>query len=146
MSLESDFLAVMQASDVLSEFLPGGMYSAIEVGEISRQFTPDVFDANKELQPCALVKVGVEIPRGPYPESVQTPVQIFFYQKYTSTDIDNAMTVAFALFNYKKIGNGTWRVEYESGAWNQADDALNAIMHVLRFNVIRLRQPYEGGS
>lgn len=144
MSLEDDFLAVMQGSDLLIYLLPGGMYSAITVGEISRQFTPEAFDANSELQPCALVKIGVEVPRGPYPDSVQTPVQIFFYQKYTSAEIDNAMTITFALLNYAKIGVGTWRVEYESGGWNQADDVLNAILHVLRFNAIRIRQPYGG--
>lgn len=146
MNLEDDFIEVMQADEALMAILNGGVYSAIAVGEISKQLTPAVFDANKELQPCALVKMGVETPRGPYPDSVQTPVQIFFYQYRTASAIDDAMALAFALFNYRKIGDGTWRVEYESGAWNQSDDVLNAYLHIMRFVVVRRKLPLEGGS
>lgn len=146
MNLEDEFLAVMATSDSLAELLPGGQYSAIGVGEISRQFTPDVFDNNQELQPCALVKMGTEVPFGPYPESARAIVQIFFYQRNATQDIDDAMAIVFPLLNYKKIGAGTWRIEYENAAWNQPDDVLNANMHIMRFAAIRLKQPFEGGS
>jgi hypothetical protein len=77
---------------------------------------------------------------------VQTPVQLFFYEYRTAVHIDDAMAIAFDLFNYKKIGAGTWRIEYESGSWNQSDDVLNANLHVMRFVAVRIRRPFEGGS
>lgn len=146
MSLEDDFIAAMEMDDLLVAALTGGIYSALLVGEISRQVTPNAFDVNGELSPCALVKMGVEVPRGPYPDSVQTPVQLFFYQQRTATEIDDAMSICFDLFNRARVGTGTWQVEYESGSWNQSDDVLDAFLHVMRFVAVRIRRPFEGGS
>lgn len=140
MTLETDFKDVMEDDNDLMELLSGGVYEAIEVGEISRQLTPGAFDANKELQPCALVKLGTEIPRGPYDTSVQTPVQIFFYEKSGSAvNSDRAMAIVYFLFNRKKVGEGVWTIEHESTTWNQSDDALDAILGVMRFVAVRLK-------
>jgi len=139
MTLESDFASVMEAESDLMDLLTGGVYEAIQVGEVSRQITPDAFDANKEIQPCALVKMGTEIPRGPYVTSVQTPVNIFFYERGSSVSIDEAMDMVYFLFNGQKVGDGVWRIEHESSTWNQSDDALDANLCVLRFVAVRLK-------
>lgn len=139
MTLESDFKDLMEADDDLMDLLSGGVYEAIQVGEISRQRTPGAFDSNKELEPCALVKMGVEIPRGPYVTSVQTSVQVFFYEHLSSVNIDAAMEIVYFMFNGAKVGEGVWRIEHESSIWNQSDDALDATLCVIRFVAVRLK-------
>lgn len=63
MSIRDEIAAVLSADETLGDLLPGGVYAG---GEISRQKTPDAFDANLELQACALVSGGTEAPVGPY--------------------------------------------------------------------------------
>lgn len=143
MSVQADIAAVLQADGTLMAILTGGVYLADEVGEISRQNTPGAFDADQELRPCALISEGTELPRGPFEEagatSVGTPVNVFFYQRHGYASIAAAMERAFPLLNGGKIGSGTWRVEYENSLKNQADQALEASLGVLRFTVVRLR-------
>lgn len=146
MNLEAEFKDVMEADNDLMERLTGGVYEAIEVGEVSRQLTPGAFDANKEIKPCALVKLGTEIPRGPYDTSVQTPVQIFFYESRSAVNIDRAMAIVYFLFTGQKVGEGVWRVEHESTTWNQSDDALDANLGIMRFVAVRLKSPTENPS
>jgi hypothetical protein len=146
MTLESDFVTVMQADNELMALLAGGVHQALAVGQISRQNTPAAYDENSELQPCALVKLETEIPTGPYPNSVQTPVSIYFYQREHGDVIDEAMALVFPMFNRVKLGSGVWRVEYENSVWNQYDAALECALNMMRFNVIRLKPATpEGG-
>lgn len=150
MTLETDFITLINADLDLTALLPGKVYSAIEVDEISRQLTPDAFNANKELLACALVKQGIELPRGPYRQSgamsVQTNVTIFLYEYRTSENIDQAMDYLIDLFSEKRIADGMWNIEYENGSWNQTDDTLNANLCVLRFNAVRMKTALAGGS
>lgn len=144
MSVQGDIAAVLQADGALMAILTGGLYEQDEVGEISRQNTPEAYDADQELLPCALVAEGTELPRGPYQHnevgySVLTPVDIFFYQRYGYASIAAAMERTFALLAGQKIGSGTWRVEYGNSIKNQFDQALNASLGVLRFEAMRLR-------
>jgi len=144
MTVQTDIAAVLEANTALMTILTGGLYEQDEVGEISRQSTPSAFDSNKELKPCALVAEGTELPRGGIDHagigvSVQTPINIFFYERTGYSNIAAAMEASFALLNGKKIGSATWRVEYENSVKNQVDQSLNASMGVQRFMVVRLR-------
>lgn len=141
MTLETDFKDLMEADDDLMELLPGGIYEAIQVGEISRQSTPEAFDENQEIQPCAFIRMGTETKRGPYPNSVQTPVSIYMYERGTSEDIDVAMGIVYSMFNEKRVGsgNGVWNVEYNTGSWNEFDTGLNCNLCVMRFVAVRLK-------
>ena len=145
MTVQGDIAAVLEASTPLMAILTGGIYEQDEVGEISRQATAAAFDANKELKPCALVAEGTELPRGGIDHagigvSVQTPVNIYFYERSGYSNIAAAMAISFGLLNGQKIGSATWRVEYENTVKNQVDTALmNASLGVQRFTVVRLR-------
>jgi len=145
MTVQADIVAVLEASSPLMAVLTGGVYEQDEVGEISRQATADAFDSNGELKPCALVAEGTELPRGGIDHSgqgvsVQTPVNIYFYERVGYENIAAAMDLSFTLLNGQKIGSSTFRVEYENAVKNQVDQSLrNASLGVQRFMVVRLR-------
>jgi len=145
MTVQADIVTVLQASAPLLAVLTGGVYAQDDVGEISRQATSNAFDANDELKPCALVAEGTELRRGGIDHlgigtSVQTPVNIYFYERSGYTNIAAAMGLTFTLLNGKKIGNSTWRVEFENMVKNQVDQSLrNASLGIQRYMVVRLR-------
>ena len=144
MTVQGDIATVLEANAALMAVLTGGVHQMDEVGEISRQNTPGVFDANGELKPCALIGEGTEVPRGPYDHdgvgtSVGSAVTVYFYEREGYASIENAMGKVFTLLARKKVGNGTWRVEYESSIRNQADQALQSSLGLMRFVVVRLR-------
>lgn len=146
MTLEAEFKEVMEADSDLMELLTGGVYEAIQVGEISRQLTPGAFDGNMKIKPCALIKQGTEIPRGPYRTSVQTSVQIFLYEHPKLLSISVAMDILFDLFNQLKMGDGVWTVEYESSTWNErsgTDITVDWNSCAIRFVAVRLRSTTE---
>jgi hypothetical protein len=138
MTLEDTFVTLMQADTELMALLTGGVYSAIAVGEVSRQYTPAAFDENKEIMPSALVSMGTEVIQGPYHNSVKTPVMVYFYQRIGSDIIEQALNLVYELFNYQKL-DGTWLVEHDMSIFNQADQALACSLCLLRFMAVRLR-------
>lgn len=137
MSVSDDIKAVLDDNDDLTELLTGGIFNDIE--EISRQNTPDAFDANKELKPCALIKVGTESKRGPYSRSVQTPITIYFYQRDNYGVIESAMEKAYDDLNDAKIGTGVWQLMYDLSVNQQRDIALDCPLGYLRFVAVRHR-------
>jgi hypothetical protein len=144
MTVQADIAAVLAADDDLMEILTGGVYTQDDVSEISRQTTPDAFDANGELEPCALIAEGTETPRGgiDHPNvgiAVQTSVNIYYYERSGYENIAAAMDLAFSLLRGQKIGSGTWRVEYDNTIKNQEDQALKCPLGVQRFTVVRRR-------
>lgn len=145
MTVQADIAAVLLASSPLMAVLTGGVYEQDDVGEISRQATAAAFDSTtKELKPCALVAEGTEIPRGGIDHSgqgtsVQTPVNVYFYERVGYSNIASALDLAFTLLNGQKIGSSTFRVEYENSIKNQVDPSLDCSMAVQRWMVVRLR-------
>lgn len=139
MSLASDVKTVMTADATLMALLTGGVYVGVE--EVSRQNTAGAFDANRELKPCALIKLGVETQRGPFRAalSVQTPITIYFYQRNDYDVIDPAMDRTLELLHLAKIGSTTWEVEYESTVNDQRDQALDCPLATMRFVAVRRR-------
>lgn len=139
MGLSADIRTALIADGTLMGLLTGGVYEGVE--EISRQNAPAAFDANSELKPCALVKLGVESRRGPYREivSVQTPITVYFYQRDNYDVIEPAMSRTLALLHQAKIGTGTWEIEYESTVNHQRDQALDCPLSTMRFIAVRRR-------
>lgn len=139
MSLASDVQAVLSADATLMALLTGGAFAGIE--EISKQNAAGAFDANMELKPCALVKLGVETRRGPYRASVsvQTPVVIYFYQRDDYATIHPAMDRTLVLLNRSKVGTGTWEIEFESQVNDTRDIALDCPLGTMRFVAVRKR-------
>lgn len=137
MSIATDIVQELQSDDTLMDILTGGVYT--DKAEINRQDVPDAFDANGEILPCALVKLGVETPRGPYSRSVQTPLIIYFYQRAGYTSIGGAMTRTYNLLHEKKVGSTTWQVLYDSSVFHQRDAALDCPLSTLRFIAVLSR-------
>jgi hypothetical protein len=138
MSLLDDLKTALEADTTLMSVLTGGVYAGIE--EINRQSAPGAFDANREIQPCVLIKLGTESRlRSGIPNSVNTPVTIYFYERSGYENIDQAMSLAFTDLNERKIGTNVWNIEYDIAVSQQRDTALDCALGSLRFVVKRMR-------
>ncbi|HZM23777.1 MAG TPA: hypothetical protein VFC02_18650 [Anaerolineales bacterium] len=137
MSLSDDIKSTLEADDELMDLLTGGIFNDVE--EINRQDTPAAFDSQRELKPCALIKVGTESKRGPYERSVQTPITIYFYQRAGYTVIEPAMEMTYDLLNDQRIGTRVWQLIYEISVNQQRDLALDCPLGSHRFVAVRHR-------
>lgn len=137
MSLSDDVKTAMTSNTALMAVLTGGVFNDVE--EISRQLTPGAFDANLEIKPCALIKMGTESKTGPYVRSVNSPLTIYFYQRSGYASIESAMDKTFDLLNEKQIGSGVWELTYDVGVHQQRDVALDCPLGSLRFVAVRHR-------
>lgn len=135
MSLTSDIKAALEADLALMALLTGGIHTGIE--EINRQSAAGAFDANKEILPCVLIKIPLEVPAGPYVSSVRTTVTIYFYQRSGYGVIDQAISLVFTDLNEKQIGTRVWNLQYENGVYQQRDQALDCPLGTLRFTAVR---------
>ena len=143
MSFIEDVHTALLADDVLVDLLPGGIYSGAEIREISRQNTPEAFDAEKKIRPCLLVVVNTDIARGPYRRSMQTTLSVYFYQAVGFDVIKQAMDRTFDLLHDQKIGANTWSVQFSNAVENQNDNALDCSLSTQRYVAARMQQPYQ---
>ena len=131
-------VALVEADGRLAGLLSGGVHT----GEISRQSTPDAFDANGELLPCALVRIEGEAPVGPYQNSTQQFIVVTLYQQSGTDIIDTAVTQLFSLLHRVKLA-WTWECRWVGDVRDIEDEALRCSMTLSRFQITRLR---EGGG
>jgi len=143
MSFVDDVYLVLSADDVLSGLLTGGIYSGAEVREISRQNTPEAFDASLKILPCMLVVVNTDLKSGPYPRSIMTTLSVYFYQLTGYDVIDPAMARTFDLLHDQKVGSNTWNVEFSNSVENQNDIALDCSLSTQRYMAYRMKQAYQ---
>jgi len=129
-------LAVLTADSTLMTVLTGGFHSAVE---ISRQTTPEAFDADKELLPCGLLKLGTDIPTGPFPDSSQSALMTYFYQRAGYDVIDVALARVYTLLHELHVGNGIWQILWSNHVRDAEDDALGCAMAMSTYNVFRLQ-------
>lgn len=137
MSLSDDIKTALEADTPLMALLTGGIFNDVE--EISRQNTPGAFDASSELKPCALIKLGTELKRGPYARSVGTPITIYFYQRSGYSVIKQAMEMAYDDLNDERIGEGVWQLIYDISVNQQRDISLDCPLGSQRFVAVRHR-------
>ena len=135
MSLSDEIKTALEADTALMALLTGGIHTGIE--EINRQSAPTAFDANKEIQPCLLIKVPLEAKSGPYLSSVRTTFSMYFYQRSGYDVIEPAMSLVFADVNEQQIGTHVWNIEYVGGVYQQRDQALDCPLGTLRFSAVR---------
>lgn len=130
-------LTLLQYDEDLAELLPGGIYDALE---ISRQDTPEAFDENGELQPCALVKSGNETSMEAVTAAVRTPVSIYLYQRRGYAEIEQATGIIFALLHRQHFGSESiWEVRFNTEIARTRDDALDCSLAVQRYDVVRIK-------
>lgn len=135
MTLSADLKTALTADTALMALLTGGIFNDVE--EISLQKTAAAFDANKEIKPCALIKIPTEVPTGPYLTSVRTAFVIYVYQRSGYDVIEAAIVKIFNDLNEKQIGTNVWNIEFVSTVHQQRDQALDCPLGSLRFSAIR---------
>src|SRR3990172_8595184 len=138
MSLRDDLKTVLLADAALATLLTGGIHNDVE--EISKQNTASAFDATtQEIKPCALIKLPMETPTGPYLRSERTSIVIYFYQRQGYDVIEPAIELAFTDLNETQVGTKVWNIEHVNTVYQQRDQALDCALGLLRFVAIRNR-------
>lgn len=128
------FLAI---DPTLLAILTGGIYTATL---ISRQTTPNAFNAARELLPCALLRFEDESQVSPYATSARLMFVLYFYQRSGYEQIDAARARCYALLNQSRIpGAPAWEVLHANDVLDQTDDVLTASMSFSRYQVMRLK-------
>lgn len=133
--MRATVVAVLAADTTLMATLTGGLHSATE---ISRQNTPAAFDANAEIEPCALVQEEVTTPVGPYDSSERAIFTVTFYERSGFTNIDTAMDRVHTLLHRQKL-SGTWEVRHADDSQELEDPALLCPMRYSRYVAYRTR-------
>lgn len=134
-SIRDVLRAVLAGDGPLSAVLTGGIYTE----EVTRQTTPDGFDANGVLRPCAVVRVSTETPAGPYARGSRAVATIYVYQDGGHTSIDAAIARIYDLLHQTKPADGIWEVRWADDLLDQEDPALDCNLGISRYTVTRLR-------
>lgn len=125
-----DYLA---ADATLAGYLPGGLHTT---GEISRQKSPAAFDANGELQPCALVNSASDAPDGPTHYAGRLLVNVWLYHRTSDAANETAVARVKALLHKYPLP-GTYEVRWAFDTVGFEEEALTARAAVTRYEVIR---------
>jgi hypothetical protein len=128
---------LIEGDATLSGLLTGGVFAG---REISRNDTPGAFDANGEIQPCALVKLSTESAFGPRAIGGNQVIDIYLYERDGTTTIDQAIDAMRDLLHNTKISSGAaWWCEWSNDIRDTYDDALRCDMAVSSYTVARFR-------
>lgn len=135
----------LHADSALLALLPGGLYDAAEVGEISRQATPAAFNANGELLACALVRYRGQnslAAGSPYRHGARSTVEVYFYNppddQARERVYDRLHDVRLSPAGGSDAAN--WRIEHADDVLAQEDPALKAGLQVSRYQVLIRRR------
>jgi len=136
MTIENDLLASLTGDATLTAALMGGVHSDTQ---IDRSLTPAAFDANKEILPCALLKMEVESPVPPHPRGSRKFVVVYLYQRVGYAEIRAARDRIYVLWHEQKVGEKVWQIFHADDVNDQEDGALECSLIVSRYVVYRLR-------
>jgi hypothetical protein len=129
--------AALTADATLTTTLPGGVHAE---AQISRQLTPAAFDANGELQPCALVRIETTAQHGPFTGAVlsaRTYILVYFYQRQGYANIDAALARVRALLHESRLGTRTWDIAWAFDSGDLVDEAMRCSLRFSRYVVTR---------
>ncbi len=124
----------------LMGYLTGGLYRSWIEGVIDRQNadTAAAFDANKNIQPCALIAAETQSPVGPYLRAARLFVAIYFYDAPHA-----ALQRAFNLLHDQRLkpvnDPGCWRIEWTDDVLDSTDEGLRCGLEISRFVAYILR-------
>lgn len=137
MTIRNAIKSLLEADTTLLATLTGGVYGE---AEISRQATPGAFDANGEIEPCALLTMEAEDPAGPFETSSRAFVTVYFYARSGYSAIDTALARVYALLHRQRVsGEGVWEIRHAGDVRDQRDPALDCAMSMSRYTVYRRR-------
>lgn len=146
MSFIADVHEVLSEDTELLALLTGGIYSGSGdqgVREISRQNTPQAFDAQSKILPCLLVVSNTDLRRGPFSRSIMTTFSTYFYQRTGYDVIESAMARAYDLLHEQRIGERIWEITFDIATGNQHDPALDCSLSTQRWIATRMAREYE---
>ncbi len=129
----------MLADGTISTLLTGGVHTA---REISREDTPAAFDANQEIQPCALVKDETTVPGGPVDLGRSTLIAIYLYDRNTYDVINQVIERMEQIWDRVKVGDEAdkiFEIRWMGNVNDQEDWALRCNMAVSRFRITAKR-------
>lgn len=127
----------LSADNTLMAILSGGLYH--EIMEISRQNTPAAFDANREIQPCALLKFTTSSPEGPFDYSAQLFFSLYFYQRVGVAQLEAALDRVYELLHQQKVtpaSGGCWLILHTNDVLDQEDTALQCSLALSRYMAV----------
>jgi len=131
--------ALLNADTELLSYLPGQLWNALDVQEISRQNTPAAFNADKEIQACALLKEESATPWGEIYDSGRSYIVIYLYQRFGYRQIDAAKNRIYQLLHRSKVtptdGSGVYDIRHSGDLTGMEDQALTATLILSRYVV-----------
>lgn len=137
--IRNQVYSILSTDSTLANLLTGGVHvTGGNVNEINRQDTPDAFDVNGEILPCALVRQETTTAIDPHPDAARVFVRIFFYQRRGTEVIDAAMARCFALLDRTRIAS-VWEISHADDLHDFHDPALNCSLAMSRYMAIAKR-------
>ena len=137
-----EIVAALGQDEELMALLPGGIYSGSLIREISRQNTPEVFDANGEILPSLLVVVSTDVRIAPHHRGLVTTFSAMFYQRSGYDIIEEAMAKVYELLHEARVGEGTCQILFSASVENQVDTALDCSLSSQRWMAYRIKPAY----
>ena len=135
MGLSDAVKTLLNSDTTLLALLTGGLYNGI--AEISRQYSPNAFDTNREIKPCALIKTPADVWVPPYKDGSQTTIEIYFYQRFGYDTIEAAQLRVVSLLNRVKVGDNVWQVRWSDNVGGVMDNVLNCSLVMSRYHAYR---------
>lgn len=127
-NLADTIKTVLENDATFAALATGGVHAE---PEISRQDTPTAFDANSEIKPCCLVKLGTITQSAQIRPATRKFIELYFYEyKNAGTDsIDSMADRAYALLHDTRQA-GTARVYFDTATPDIPESALSASMRL----------------
>src|SRR4030042_7040958 len=137
--MRSAIYALRSGDWTLMATLTGGLYEVVEVGEISRQTTPEAFDEAGEIRPCALLRFASITPTGPYTHSARLSFDLYFYERAGHEHLDAARERAYALLHRQAVtptAGACWEIHHTDDVPDGRDTALGCSLAISRYEAI----------
>jgi len=96
-------LDTLQNDAQLAAILTGGLYSGLEMSDITRQSAPAAFDEFAEMRPCGLLKVETVTPWGPHPDTAREYLVLWLYAQRDVAAINTARERAYRLLHRQQL-------------------------------------------
>jgi hypothetical protein len=129
---------LLENDATLMAILTGGVHTGTE---ISRQDTPEAFDASDEILPCVLLQFGTAAPAGPYSHSSMLHFSLMFYERSGYENVEAARERAYVLLHRQKVtpaAGACWGIRHADDVLDQEDTALGCSLAISRYyGVIR---------
>ncbi len=138
---------LLRADSLFMDGLIGGFYDSAgepSIDEVSRQTTPQAFDAETRVLPCGLLRYGVTTTDRRVSRGARLTMRLFLYQRGSRSVIEPARRRAFTLLHEQTValgpGEGTcYEIVHLDDDPGGEDDALKCKLIICRFQAALMR-------